>query len=116
MSKHDKTKSSTGLLDMWFGRPKTKARTTTSNGLRPISADSDSLADPQDLHNEIMKLSNEEVDEKFIDILEDMNIPKDKRQPLLEKSLEEKRDMIMMHYKGKLPFLPLFLSKLYYIV
>lgn len=116
MSKHDKTKSSTGLLDMWFSRPKTKARTTTSNGLRPISADSDSLADPQDLHNEIMKLSNEEVDEKFIDILEDMNIPKDKRQPLLEKSLEEKRDMIIMHYKGKLPFLPIFFSKLYHIV
>lgn len=104
MSKHDKTKSSTGLLDMWFGRPKTKGRHTAANGGRPVSADSDSLADPQDLHNEIMKLSHEEVDEKFIDILEDMNIPKDKRQPLLEKSIEEKRDMIVMHYKGNLPF------------
>lgn len=104
MSKHDKTKSSTGLLDIWFGRPKTKGRHTTANGGRPVSADSDSLADPQDLHNEIMKLSHEEVDEKFIDILEDMNIPKDKRQPLLEKSIEEKRDMIVMHYKGNLPF------------
>lgn len=104
MSKHDKTKSTSGLLDMWFGRPKTKGRNITSNGGRPVSADSDSLAEPQDLHNEIMKLSHEEVDEKFIDILEDMNIPKDKRQPLLEKSLDEKRDMILMHFKGKLPF------------
>lgn len=105
MSKHDKTKTSSGLLDMWFGRPKTKGKGHTANGGRPISADSDSLADPQDLHNEIMRLTHEEVDEKFVDILEDMNIPKDKRQPLLEKSLDEKRDMILMHFKGKCPFI-----------
>ena len=90
---------------MWFGRPKTKGKSYTSNGGRPISADSDSLADPQDLHNEIMRLTHQEVDEKFVDILEDMNIPKDKRQPLLEKSLDEKRDMILMHFKGKITFL-----------
>lgn len=88
-------------MDMWFGRPKTKGKGTTANGGRPISTDSDSLADLQDLHSEIMRLTHEEVDEKFVDILEDMNIPKDKRQPLLEKSLEEKRDMIVMHFKGK---------------
>lgn len=100
MSKHDKTKTSSGLFDMVFGRPKTKGKSYTSNGGRPISADSDSLADPQDLHNVIMRLSHDEVDEKFVDILEDMNIPKDKRQPLLEKSLDEKREMIVMHLKG----------------
>lgn len=101
MSKHDKSKLSGGLLDMWFGRPKTKGKSATTNGGRPISADSDSIGELQDLHNEIMKLTISEVDEKFIDILEDMNIPKDKRQPLLEKTLDEKRDMILMHFKGK---------------
>lgn len=102
MSKHDRNKSSGGgLLDTLFGRPKTKGRNTTTNGGRPISAESDSLSDPHDLNNEIMRLTNDEIDEKFIDILEDMNIPKDKRQPLLEKSLDEKRDMILMHFKGK---------------
>lgn len=101
MSKHDKTKPSSGLLDMWFGRPKTKGRSHAANGGRPMSADSDSLADPQDLQYEIMRLTHDEVNEKFVDILEDMNIPKDKRQPLLEKSLDEKRDMILMHFKGK---------------
>lgn len=100
MSRHDKTKTSSGLLDIWFGRPKTKIKSHTTNGGRPISADSDYLADAQDLNNEIMRLTHDEVDEKFIDILEDMNIPKDKRQPLLEKSLDEKRDMILMHFKG----------------
>lgn len=102
MSKHDRNKSSGGgLLDTLFGRPKTKGRNTTTNGGRPISAESDSINDPHDLTTEIMRLSNDEIDEKFIDILEDMNIPKDKRQPLLEKSLDEKRDMILMHFKGK---------------
>lgn len=101
MSKHDKSKTGGGLLDTIFGRPKAKSKTATTNGGRPISADSDSIGDLNDLHMEIMKLTIAEVDEKFIDILEDMNIPKDKRQPLLEKTLDEKRDMILMHFKGK---------------
>lgn len=99
MSKNDKNKSSGGLLDMVFGRPKTKGRTGTPNG-RPVSSESDTLGDLQELHNVIMALPTEDVDKKFIDILEDMNIPKDKRQPLLKKSLDEKRDMILMHFKG----------------
>lgn len=100
MSKHDKSKSSGGgLLDMWFGRPN-KRKHTTSNG-RPISAESDTLADLQDLQSEIMKLTIAEVEKKFVEILDDMNISEDKRQPLLEKSLDEKRDMILMHFKGK---------------
>lgn len=101
MSKHDRTKSGGGgLLDMWFGRPKGKGRNATLNGNRPISAESDSLDDLQELNNEVQRLSMDEINERFIDILEDMNIPKDKRQPLLEKSVEEKRNMIAMHYKG----------------
>lgn len=99
MSKSDKNKSSGGLLDMWFGRPKSKGRAGTING-RPISSESDSIGDLQELQNEIMALTIDEIDQKFIEILEDMNIPKDKRQPLLEKSLEEKRSMISMHFKG----------------
>lgn len=104
MSKHDKSKSGGGLLDIWFGRPKTKGRGGTTNGGRPVSSESDTIGDLQELHNEIMKLTIDEIDQKFIEILEDMNIPKDKRQPLLKKSLDEKRDMILMHFKGELMF------------
>lgn len=101
MSKNDKSKSGGGLLDIWFGRPKTKGRGGTTNGGRPISSESDTIGDMQELHNEIMKLTVDEIDQKFTEILEDMNIPKDKRQPLLKKSLDEKRDMILMHFKGE---------------
>lgn len=103
MSKHDKSKSGGGgLLDMWFGRPnKIKTKNSTTNGGRPVSSESDTIGELQELHNEILKLTKEEVDHKFMEIIEDMNIPKDKRQPLLLKSLDEKRDMILMHFKGE---------------
>lgn len=103
MSKHERTKSSGGgLLDSWFGRPKTKSKGyTPSNGGgggsgRPVSLESEALADMQDITNQIHMLTIEEVNQKFMEILEDMNIPKDKRQPLLLKSLEEKREMLIM--------------------
>lgn len=99
MSKHEKNKSSAGILDSWFGRPKTKTKGSTPyNGGsgRPISLESDPTVDMQDITNEIHSLSIEEVNQKFMEILEDMNIPKDKRKPLLEKSLEEKREMLIM--------------------
>lgn len=55
----------------------------------------------QDIENLILKLTVEEVNQRFNEILEDMNIPKDKRDPLFKKNLDEKRDMLRMHLKGK---------------
>lgn len=103
MSKHEKGKPSAGLLDSWFGRPgrpnkgKGKGSAPSNGGSgRPISLEADAMADLQEITNEIHKLSVEEVNQKFMEILEDMNIPKDKRQPLLLKSLDEKREMLIM--------------------
>lgn len=105
MSRHDKTKSS-GLLDSLFGRPKSKGKVYASNnGGRPISLESEAMPDMQEITNEIYKLTTAEVDQKFMEILEDMNIPKNKRQPLLLKSIEEKRDMLIMQVKGVCVFL-----------
>lgn len=104
MSKHhDRSKSTGGgILDMWFGRPKYKGKyANTISGTRPIASETESYTDVQELNTEILKLSVEEVDQKFLEILDDMNIPKDKRQPLLLKSLGEKREMLFMHLKGK---------------
>lgn len=112
MSRHDKSKSGGGLLDSWFGRPKTKSKSgSAANGngsygagggggaARPMSQDTEQIADMQEITNQILRLDQEQVNQKFMEILEDMNIPKDKRQPLLLKSLEEKREMLIM--KGK---------------
>lgn len=115
MSRHDKSKTGGGLLDSLFGRPKTKSKSnyaTNGNGSggaagggggggggtggRPTSQDHEQLADMHDITNQIMRLDQEQVNQKFMEILEDMNIPKDKRQPLLLKSLEDKREMLIM--------------------
>uniref|UniRef100_A0AAG5DR30 Diaphanous n=1 Tax=Anopheles atroparvus TaxID=41427 RepID=A0AAG5DR30_ANOAO len=123
MSKHDRVKSG-GFLDTLLGRPHKKVgrhggsgnygngsgsaggtvghsgSIGSLNGGRPLSgqdADLASLIEP----NETRKMSETEVNQLFLEILEDMNIPQDKRDPLLGKPLEEKRKMIMMHVKGK---------------
>lgn len=102
-NKHDRSKShgSGGILE-WFGtRPKKGGRGNNINGGRPVSVDGQNFADVQDFNNEIMALTVEQVDVKFAELLEDMNIPKDKIQPLLMKTLEEKRSMLKMQMKGK---------------
>ncbi|KFB49099.1 diaphanous [Anopheles sinensis] len=123
MSKHDRVKSG-GFLDTLLGRPHKKSgrhggsanygNGSSSgggtighsgsfgnlNGGRPLSGQDADLASLIE-SNETRKMSETEVNQLFLEILEDMNIPQDKRDPLLEKPLEEKRKMIMMHVKGK---------------
>ncbi|KAL9923793.1 diaphanous related formin 1 isoform 4-T4 [Glossina fuscipes fuscipes] len=103
MSKHEKHKTG-GLLENWFGRPKSaRGGSYNSGGTlsgRPNSTDTDAI-DLQELEKNICALSDSDVDVKFMEILEDMNIPKDKRAPLLSKSITERQKMIFMHLKGK---------------
>lgn len=103
MSKNDKNKSGGGLLESWFGRPKAKGATYSTGTLsgRPTSADGEAAFDLQELEKNVRALSDTEVDAKFMEILEDMNIPKDKRGPLLSKSITERQKMIFMHLKGE---------------
>uniref|UniRef100_A0A182VTV6 Formin GTPase-binding domain-containing protein n=1 Tax=Anopheles minimus TaxID=112268 RepID=A0A182VTV6_9DIPT len=121
MSKHDRVKSG-GFLDTLLGRPHKKlgrhggsgvygngpssaggnfsgygGSYGNLNGGRPLSGQ-----DADRVSSETHRLTEAEVNKYFLDILEDMNIPKDKRDPLLGKPLEEKRKMIDMHVKGKL--------------
>lgn len=103
--KHDRTKS-TGFLDTLFTRStKRSHRNATYSGAphhaRPVSTENDGFADSQDVELEVLKLTTEEVNQKFMEILEDMNINVDKREPLIKKSISEKRDMLKMHMKGK---------------
>lgn len=102
MSRHDRTKSG-GLFDTLFTRSakRNHRNTYSANGARPLSANENDNNDMQDIEILILKLTTEEVNQRFHEILEDMNIPKDKRDPLMKKNLDEKRDMLRMHLKGK---------------
>lgn len=104
MSRNEKASRSSSLLESWFGRPKTKISGSSVGGSmysgRPNSADGDTF-DLQELERKISALTDLEVEAKFHEILEDMNIPKEKRGPLLSKSLTERQRMIIMHLKGR---------------
>lgn len=124
MSKHDRAKSG-GLLDtLFFGRPHKKGgrggggssgygggsgglggagsgHGGSMNGGRPLSGTESDLPNLEEISNAVKRMTEAEVNQKFLEILEDMNIPKDKRDPLLLKPLDEKRKMILMHMKGK---------------
>uniref|UniRef100_A0A336K1Z8 CSON008218 protein n=1 Tax=Culicoides sonorensis TaxID=179676 RepID=A0A336K1Z8_CULSO len=89
MARNEKIKSA-GFLDNFFGR---KHKIYNAGGLEEQHELDISLG--------VAKLSNEEINIKFMEILEDMNIPKDKREPLMLKDIKEKREMLIMHYKGK---------------
>ena len=107
MSRHEKMRPAAGggLLDTFFGRPKarhTKSNSGSSsnnNGVRPVSSgDSATSNEAPDFIN---RLGEKEVNDRFVELLDDMNIPKDKRGPLLQKGLEERRKMLLMHVKGE---------------
>jgi diaphanous len=100
MSRHDRVKS--GFLDTLFTRSTKRGHRNTysANGTRPISANENDI-DTQDIEIRVLRMTVEEINKKFHEILDDMNIPKDKRDPLMSKNLDEKRDMLRMHYKGE---------------
>lgn len=100
MSRHEK-KRQTGLLDTFFGRPNvknTKGNNNNNGGTgRPLSSGEASSEAP----DFISRLDEKEVNDRFLELLDDMNIPKDKRGPLLQKGIEERRKMLLMHVKGE---------------
>ncbi|KAH8279548.1 hypothetical protein KR018_000402, partial [Drosophila ironensis] len=107
MSRHEKTKSAgAGFLESFFGRP-SKGKGgginsgTLTHGGRPVSTDNDGIPGPEDWERDLQEWSDAEIDAKFLEIIEDMNIPMAKRKPLLSKSKEERQKMIMWHLKGK---------------
>jgi diaphanous len=101
MSKHHDRSKSGGFFDTIFTRSTKKygnGQSSTQN-TRPNSEHE--LNDIQTLHNGIQNATPDEINKQFLAILEDMNIPKDKRQPLITKTQAEKKEMIFMHLKGE---------------
>lgn len=91
MARNERTKT-TGFLDNFFGRK------------HKIYSSSIDDAQDNDISLSVSRLTSEEINIKFLEILEDMNIPKDKREPLMMKDFKEKREMLIMHYKGIILF------------
>lgn len=103
MSRHDKTKSG-GLFDMFSSKSVKRGSSSQYNGKnsRPVSTnENDQIVDLQAIENSIYSLTIEEVNKKFMELLDDMNL-KDSRlvTPLMKKNTMERREMLIMHLKG----------------
>lgn len=103
MSRQDKAKSAGLFSSTLFSRSTKRGGggyAHNGKGTRPVSANESEGLDAQEIENTILRMTVEEINQKFRLLLEDMNIPKEKLAPLMKKNLDEKRDMIRMQLKG----------------
>lgn len=100
MSKHERNKSG-GFLDTLFTRSakRNHRNTYSANGTRPLSGNENDYNESQDIENLVLSLTVEEVNQRLHEMFEDLNIPKDMRDPVMKKNLDEKRVMLKMHLK-----------------
>ncbi|CAH1732844.1 protein diaphanous [Aphis gossypii] len=124
MSRGEKTKPTTGFLDTLFGRPKKYGSATSSpiggvggNGiyssgstygvgsrsLPRINSDNDISSggqyDADECEMFIEHLDVEALNDKFEEMLDDMNLTEEKKTPIRDQSVVNKKKMLMMHYK-----------------
>lgn len=95
MSRHEKTKSIFGNL---VGSTKRKGNHKhNGTGARPVS--SNDPPDDLEIDIHVKRMTIEEVNNNFRKLVEDLNIPADKRPAMFQMSLDEKRTMLKMQIK-----------------
>jgi hypothetical protein len=110
MSRHEKSKSIFETLGI--GSTKRKGSHKHNGSARPVSTNEPPVIDDLEIDIRVKRMTIEEVHRDFKKIIEDMNIPKDKQEPLFKKSLDEKRDFIKINMKKELGKISLFIIKL----
>ncbi|XP_030763469.1 protein diaphanous [Sitophilus oryzae] len=102
-SRHEKTKSG-GFLESWFKtgttRKPTGQRPTSMMNPRPTS-EGEILQDEEDYSKQVDSMSEEEVITNFEELLSDMNLKDDKKKPLRNMPLDQKRKMLVMQNKNR---------------
>ncbi|XP_012224016.1 protein diaphanous isoform X2 [Linepithema humile] len=97
----------TGFLDTWFGRPKKSGRGGGPRGYsgsntmpRPHSGDDFNEIEQQRCI--IEKMDEETVNDRFEEMLANMNLTEEKKEPLRQQSESKKKEMLVLHYKGSI--------------
>lgn len=103
MSRQEKGKSLFEKVGISVGSSKRK-NSSKHNGTatRPISTNEGEVIDDLEIDNRIKRMSVEEVNKTYRNLLDDMNIPKDKQEPLLQKSIDDKRKMLKINMKKEI--------------
>ncbi|KAF5285112.1 hypothetical protein FQA39_LY16801 [Lamprigera yunnana] len=106
MSRHDKAKSGS-FLESWFQRGSKKGGPVSRPGnlstSRPTSETDFGEPDENLLklyEQQINSMDEKEIDKKFEELLNDMNLNEDKKRPLRTYPQENKKKMLIMQYKG----------------
>ncbi|KAK9746303.1 Diaphanous FH3 Domain [Popillia japonica] len=103
MSRQSKAKSGS-IFEGWLPRGPKK----TNSGPRPMSqqmvrhgSESDIMPeDKEEYEKTIKKMSEKEVLQRFEDMLNDMNLTDQKKEPLRTLELNSKKQMLVMQFKG----------------
>ncbi|XP_068622350.1 protein diaphanous isoform X2 [Battus philenor] len=100
MSRHEKAKS--GFLDTWFGRPKKagggieRGYETVPRGAEPRAEDDEPSA-AAEYTSKIDALDDTQLQRRFEEMLTDMNISEEKKEPLRKYSRDQKKKMLVAY-------------------
>ncbi len=100
MSRHEKAKSSFDKFTEYLTSTKRKHNKYNGSAARPVSAN-ENENDDFEIDSRVLQFTTEELNREIRKLVEDYNIPKDKQEPLFQKTLEDKRDMLRLHYKSE---------------
>ncbi|XP_065220631.1 protein diaphanous isoform X2 [Planococcus citri] len=89
------------VLDNLFSRPKKNgsAPRCSSNTLPHPKSESDST-EAEGVANYFQNMDEDAVDIKFEEMLNDMNLTEERKQPLRDKTMEYRRELLIMHHRG----------------
>ncbi|XP_051163047.1 protein diaphanous isoform X3 [Leptopilina boulardi] len=98
-------KAESGIkLDTWFGRPKKSGRGGGGLGHntipRPNSGEDFNEIEQQRCM--IERMDEETVNDRFEEMLANMNLNEEKKEPLRQQSAGKKKEMLILHYKGSI--------------
>ncbi|KAJ8687905.1 hypothetical protein QAD02_023700 [Eretmocerus hayati] len=90
-------------LDTWFGRPKKSGRGGGYNqNTMPRPNSGDDFNEIEQQRCMIERMDEETTNDKFEELLTNMNLTEEKKEPLRRQSEIKKKEMLILHYKGSL--------------
>ncbi|KAL0116688.1 hypothetical protein PUN28_009956 [Cardiocondyla obscurior] len=91
-------------LDTWFGRPKKSVRGGprgyAGSNTMPRPHSGDDINEIEQQRSIIERMDEETVNDKFEEMLANMNLTEEKKEPLRQQSESKKKEMLVLHYKG----------------
>ncbi|XP_032678760.1 protein diaphanous isoform X4 [Odontomachus brunneus] len=95
----------TDWLDTWFGRPKKSGRgggmrNNSGSNTMPRPHSGDDINEIEQQRSIIERMDEETVNDKFEEMLANMNLTEEKKEPLRQQSDSKKKEMLVLHYKG----------------